>query len=259
MEYDLRDLYESYTKDIRYKSYEYAAKLSNYDNINVIMGHNKDDCFENIITNIVDKSKYENLNGMEQMSVINNLIFCRPILNVPKSEIYNYALKNNLPFLCDSTPKWSRRGKIRDIIRPTLIGWEAESLNGFYTLADTMRELSNINQIVVNSYVQKLANYDMTNNKLKPLDKIKTNNMQYMKIKLSELINTKIFWMTFFNKLKIYCSQRSIDELVNRLNKFKSGFDNMFLNELELQQICKNCRIIFFKTDNETILFIIAQ
>lgn len=252
MNYDLREIYESYTRQIRYKSYETAAKINNFENVNIIMGHNKDDCFENVVTNITDRCKYENLKGMESISIINNLTFYRPILNVPKSEIYNTAFKYKIPFLYDSTVKWCRRGKIRDNIVPVLNEFDNECINGFHNLSEMMSELYEINKMYVNNYIEKLKSYD---DKIKSLEKYE--NMKYMDVKFDEFMNTKIFWKTFFNTLKIYPSQNSINELVDRISRFKSTYDNIFINEIEKQHICKNCDVIFYKLKDESINLII--
>jgi len=78
---DLREIYEEYTKKIRYNSYKFKT-----NNPIVILGHNKDDCLENILTNITNNSKYENLKGM--LLVAENLIFLYKII----IRIYLYFL-----------------------------------------------------------------------------------------------------------------------------------------------------------------------
>ena len=44
----------------------------------------------------------------------------RLLIGRMKSEVYRYAEENNILFFKDSTPKWSKRGKIRDIVLPQL-------------------------------------------------------------------------------------------------------------------------------------------
>ena len=109
MDYQLRDLYESYTRDIRYNSYIKCDET--YDNI-VFLGHNHDDRFENIFTNIVSESHYENLCGMEYDTNIKFkdgfIRFIRPMLNIIKKDIYSFANYLCIPHFKDSTPKWSQ-------------------------------------------------------------------------------------------------------------------------------------------------------
>ena len=129
MDYQLRDLYESYTRDVRYNSYVNCDE--SYDSL-VFLGHNHDDRFENIFTNIVSESHYENFCGMTTDTSIrfkNGFIrFIRPMLNIVKKDIYSFANYLSIPHFKDSTPKWSQRGKIRDNIRPNIEQWDSTLL-----------------------------------------------------------------------------------------------------------------------------------
>jgi 3'-phosphoadenosine 5'-phosphosulfate sulfotransferase (PAPS reductase)/FAD synthetase len=131
-EINLRELYESYTRDIRMLAYinskppffsgEASQKGTKIDSMRdfsvngtsnfVILGHNQDDTIENILTNIASSSHLENLLGMtpisSQMHFGEEIRFLRPLLNTTKQEIYEFAHLANIPYLIDSTPKWSR-------------------------------------------------------------------------------------------------------------------------------------------------------
>lgn len=137
MNVELRDCYEAYTKNARYASYAYASPDVN---VNVILGHNQDDCFENLLTNIAHNDKYENLRGMTVVSQQNEMTFYRPLLNLPKDDIYDYASQCAIPYLRDSTPKWSQRGIIRDVVRPTLVNWNAGCVKSLFSLADFVQD-----------------------------------------------------------------------------------------------------------------------
>jgi tRNA(Ile)-lysidine synthetase-like protein len=114
---DMREFYEKVTKNIRFNSYKYLMNP-------VILGHNKDDCFENIITNILSLKSQDNLFGMKSISEIMGVTIIRPVLDIPKKQIVELCNMYNIPFLLDSTPKWSRRGMIRDNIVPSLNGFD---------------------------------------------------------------------------------------------------------------------------------------
>lgn len=199
MEYNMRDLYETYTRDIRYGTY-----LKVNQNPWVILGHNQDDCFENILTNISQKSKYENLFGMELLISIksNNktINFIRPMLKISKKSIYQFASIIDIPYLWDSTPKWSQRGKIRDLVRPCLESWDSEMVNGLFEITNVLKESLNLVDVLVNSWINK-----MDNGKIEE--------------KITNIPSSKIFWKKFFQKLNINCSSRTLDGLVNLLNK----------------------------------------
>ena len=68
-----RELYESITRRIRYSVYEHFGNP-------VILGHNKDDCIENIFSNISKTIHYDNVFGMRSISFENNLCIIRPML-----------------------------------------------------------------------------------------------------------------------------------------------------------------------------------
>lgn len=145
MKYELRDTYESYTRNVRYACYKAAWKhLNQQGKPRVILGHNKDDCFENILTNIKSRSKYENLGGMTAVGEQDNIIFLRPLLDVSKSEIINAARQSKIPYLYDSTPVWSQRGKIRDTVVPVLTHWDPSVIPSFFALSAHLTELSHI-------------------------------------------------------------------------------------------------------------------
>jgi tRNA(Ile)-lysidine synthetase-like protein len=216
MEYELRDLYESYTKDVRFNSY---ITLSEY----IILGHNKDDTIENIFTNTASQSHYENLLGMTPISNQSyknkNICFLRPLINIPKSEIYKFAINNNIPFLQDSTPKWSQRGKIRDIVRPALNEWNPLIFDGLINLSIKMSQMI------------------LLLDKLIPSD---INNITYDNI--NEIPIDNIFWMTVLKKNNIYITQKTLINLINRLQYYQL-FPHK-LKDLQKIPLCKNTMLL---------------
>jgi len=110
---NMREFYEDVTRKIRFSAYQFF-------NIPVLLGHNWDDCFENCITNILTHRSPENLLGMSFHGVDSGVEIYRPFLKIKKAGIVIYCNFFGIPYLIDSTPKWSRRGKIRDDVRPAL-------------------------------------------------------------------------------------------------------------------------------------------
>lgn len=109
-----REFYETCTKNIRFKCY----KQMNCDL--VLLGHNQDDCIENMFSNISKQRNMDNLFGMEVIHEEKDVDIWRPILHVPKSEIIQFAHDNGVPYLYDSTNTWCERGKMRDELVPFL-------------------------------------------------------------------------------------------------------------------------------------------
>ena len=213
MEYELRDLYESYTKDIRYNSYNSInSNINNY----VVLGHNKDDTIENIFTNTASCSHYENLLGMTPISNQSyknkKITFLRPLINIPKSQIYQFAIENNIPFLQDSTPKWSQRGKIRDIVKPALKQWNPLIFDGLINLSNKMSQMTLL------------------------LDKLISPNINFSDI--SDVPTDTIYWTTVLKKNNIYITQKTLINLINRIQHYQS-FPHK-LKDLQKIQLCKN-------------------
>ncbi len=200
MEYELRDLYESYTKKIRFNSY-----ITTSENPIVMLGHNKDDTIENIFTNMASNSHYENLLGMTEYSIQTHKIestelkiqFIRPLLNTMKKTIYDFALEYNIPFLVDSTPKWSQRGKIRDVVRPALESWNPLILDGLINMSERMTQL----------------------NKL--INKIITVNISFDSINDIPLDN--IYWEVLLKKHNIYITQKTMKEVINKITYLQNN------------------------------------
>lgn len=139
MEHELRDLYEEYTRRVRFDAYRRCYPDAHV--AHVFLGHNQDDCLENILTNIAYQQKYECLHGMTEVSPISDgLQFVRPMLTIPKSEIRTFAQQFSVPHLFDSTPSWSQRGKIRDSVIPAFKEWDPRIINGLLGVSEMLSQ-----------------------------------------------------------------------------------------------------------------------
>jgi tRNA(Ile)-lysidine synthase TilS/MesJ len=110
----------------------------------VVMGHNKDDCLENILQNISSRHKYDNLIGMDVCTRQNGVTFFRPLLAVSKNAIVNYARRHNIPFLPNSTPPSCHRGKIRNEVVPCLDAWNDRFIPGLFAVSDIVRTMNTL-------------------------------------------------------------------------------------------------------------------
>ena len=104
-----RDFYETMTRDIRFNVYKSVA-----DKPVVLMGHIKDDIIENIWTNLANAKHLENLKKMTYIENQNDVSIVRPFLEVNKSQIYEMSQLMAIPYLKNTTPSWSNRGKFRE-------------------------------------------------------------------------------------------------------------------------------------------------
>ena len=192
MSVEMREIYESYTYDIRFMAYRNLSAP-------VVMGHNRDDCIENIFTNILHCRGYDNLNGMTQDSQINGIRVLRPLLDIPKTEIYDFATLVNIPHLVDSTPGWSQRGRIRDNIVPALVGWNPQMLDSLVALASTVGEMAGLIDELIPA-VTSLSFVDLA--------RIPINGF---------------YWTKIFQKAGIQVTKKTVIQLLDRLGQLRAN------------------------------------
>jgi tRNA(Ile)-lysidine synthase TilS/MesJ len=216
------------------------------DNFSIVLGHNHDDCIENIFTNIASKSKWDNLYGMNWESKVqfNNieLSFLRPFISNPKSDIYEYAEQNQILFLWDSTPKWSQRGKIRDLVRPGLEEFNKEIISGLDSMVKTLRESVECVEQMIGMWVETETESGYLLKKTIPINK---------------LIKSNIFWDKLFVKLGVRTSTKSLESFVVKLYQIEKNFEMVQMNRIEKFQLNKELQISWMKNkDNQLVITI---
>jgi tRNA(Ile)-lysidine synthase TilS/MesJ len=148
-----RKFYESVTREARFAGYLFLLKKFNKSA--VLLGHNKCDIEENIVTNIIDGTHFSSLDGMEYISRESDVTIVRPFLDLSKEQIYNHA--KTIPFLKNSTPDWSRRGKIRNSIkannelRDSI--FKQPFIDGLVALAKTIKE----NNVLIHEATKRIS------------------------------------------------------------------------------------------------------
>jgi len=152
-ETDMRTIYEKYTRQVRFSTYKTIAS-----NALVVMGHNKDDCLENILQNIGNCHKYDNLSGMDTLVIQDGVSFFRPLLDITKAAIVEYAKMHQIPFLPNSTPAYFHRGKIRNKIVPILNSWNNLFIPGLFQAKDTMAQMHDVVEMSVSMVADKFEN-----------------------------------------------------------------------------------------------------
>ena len=108
-----REYYENLTRIVRFNMYRSL-------NAHIILGHIKDDLVENIWSNISKAKDIFKLHKIDEYSTIENQSILRPFSRVNKKEIYNFAHKMGIPYLKNTTPLWSNRGKLRNEFIPAV-------------------------------------------------------------------------------------------------------------------------------------------
>jgi tRNA(Ile)-lysidine synthetase-like protein len=202
----LRDVYEDSTRKIRFDMYKQILSSPNVNATHIVLGHNKDDCMENIFTNISKCQKYDNLLGMSFLSEEMGVGIMRPMLGIAKSCIYELAKVIGMPFLEDSTPKWSMRGRMRDILIPEVMAFDERIIEGLYTLSGYVSNSEKYLDRFIDSIVEDKISYKEFRNIIE-----NKNDKNYLDNILVCKINEKIK------------NDTSLDELSMMLKKILGG------------------------------------
>ncbi len=109
-----REFYEKMTREIRFMVYRAVAQGP------VLLGHISDDVVENIWTNIANVQHLHNLKKMSLHEEQLGVILVRPFLEQEKGTIYSASKALSVPYLKNTTPSWSNRGKFREHFHPAL-------------------------------------------------------------------------------------------------------------------------------------------
>lgn len=124
-----RTMYEDVTRRIRFGFYDYF-------DCPILLGHNRDDTFENMFSNLAKNIHFDNLKGMKPFTVESDITILRPFLSIDKERIIEYAHAAKIPYLEDSTPPWSRRGKTRDVLMPSIHQFDPHILPGLESFVE---------------------------------------------------------------------------------------------------------------------------
>jgi tRNA(Ile)-lysidine synthetase-like protein len=138
-----RQFYEDMTRDLRFMAYRAVGQMISCEEPCVLMGHIKDDVVENIWTNIARGHHLDNLKKMEGEEVQQGVRIIRPFLGVEKDDIYKVSAEYAIPFLKNTTPSWSNRGKFRETFHAaTVVQFGAGIDDIVIQFADAMRAQS---------------------------------------------------------------------------------------------------------------------
>ena len=220
-----REFYEEMTRKIRFNFYK------SFGDCNVYLGHIKDDIIENIWTNI---SKCQHIFDLKKMNIKSNIEgvnIIRPFLTIDKNRILNIAHNYCIPYLKNTTPKWSNRGKFRNrFYNETIEQYGSSVDNKLIEFSDT---LFNVGRILDNIIFKPIIN--SFNNNIIDITKaieaeLDYNNWLYL---LTEICHNKLMLSR--------PSSNSIKQFVERLNK--KDFPKKF-------QLKKNLQIIIYIKNN---------
>jgi tRNA(Ile)-lysidine synthetase-like protein len=241
-----RDFYEKITRDIRFNLYKSVSKYLNTDNFSVYLGHIKDDVVENIWSNFSKGQHLFDLKKMKVFTIQDGVKINRPFLNISKSIIIQIAHDCYIPYLKNTTPIWSNRGKFRNrFYQETHIQYGTSVDEKIIQVADTLSTVGNI----IDNLIYKPI-YKSYNNIEKTID-------------VSRAIEAGLDVNGWLNIMEHIChnflqiskpSIHSVKQFVERLGK-----NNFTIQKKEMKfQLKSNLQIILYKiNDNYFIKFFI--
>lgn len=141
-----RDEYERESRRVRHDLYaRVAVSVGRPDGVPVLLGHHRGDLRENVLSNALKGRGPLELSGMTPTSVSEGVETWRPLLTLEKDDVLDYARAYGVPWLKDTTPRWSTRGRLRGSVLPLLRDVYGDgavrNLAGLATESDAAREL----------------------------------------------------------------------------------------------------------------------
>jgi tRNA(Ile)-lysidine synthetase-like protein len=234
-----RDFYEKMTRDIRFNLYKSVSKyVNNSNNFSVYLGHIKDDVVENIWSNLSKGQHLFDLKKMKISSMQEGVKIIRPFLNICKSTIYDISHHCYIPYLKNTTPEWSNRGKFRNrFYNETHIQYGDSVDEKIIQVADTLSTVGNI----IDNLIYKPI-YKSYNNIEKTVD-------------VSRAIEAGLDVNGWLNIMEYIChnflqiskpSIHSVNQFVERLTK-----NNFTTQKKEMKfQLKSNLQIILYKIND---------
>lgn len=228
-----RSDYEAMTKKIRFDFYKEIMTKENIDQI--LLGHHKDDIVENIFANVCRGRNILDLAVIRETCTIEDVNIARPMLELYKDVVSEFALKYQVPYFKDTTPLWSVRGKYRNQISPlledTFTNNVKENLIGLSNQSDDWNEI--VQSIVIDPFI-KTIKYNPSS--------VEFNVEKYNYYPLA-------FWYVIFSKIffhfgKSSPSRKAIQVFMNAINT-----KNVSYISLSNSCVCRN------KNNNITIEF----
>jgi tRNA(Ile)-lysidine synthase len=131
----------------------------------LLLGHHADDQAETILYRLLRGAGPKGLSGIKSKTKLGSVTLFRPLLNITKQEILDYAQVNNLNWLQDQTNADNHfdRNYIRNNILPTMLDrWPAAIAN----INRAAQLCGNAASLVAQQAAEKLVNIQLPDSKL---------------------------------------------------------------------------------------------
>lgn len=205
-----REYYEKLTRTVRFNLYKSL-------NSSLILGHIKDDLVENIWTNISKGKDIFKLHKIDDNSIIENQVILRPFSRVDKKYIFEFAKKSHIPYLKNTTPEWSNRGKLRNEFIPAVNKQFGEIDDKLLYLSDTLNSYHKIlGQFIFDPFFKSISYHKFgLRVNINKFMEMPNHFWQESIIKMFHTMNTKV------------PTKRSIDNFYECIQRSKTGLINL--------------------------------
>ena len=238
---------EMLARKLRYEAFEEMSSLEG--GVKLVTAHHKNDQVENILMRLLSGRSMDYNLMIEDQTTIGNLEVYRPLLNVLKADLEQYADKNNLKYYVDSTNFDTdyTRNNIRHNIVPLLNDVNAAS---FDNLINFSSYYQNINSELKNKVLEAKNDYVISEEEGKielNKEKLLKNTKEEVYFLLRDILanNFGIFdvkqraFFTIIEDLKNRNNNKSYD-LKNNL-KIISEYNSIYIHKIEKK--CYNDKI----------------
>lgn len=204
----------------RKKRYEFFLKIAKIETIDIILlAHHADDNLETILLRLLRSSSLEGYGGIKEYSNYQSLTIYRPLLNISKDEIMEYAKNNNVKYFEDSSNFENdyARNRIRHYVLPILKKENPALTKAISCFSNTILEASDF-----------IKNYET--NFIKRQQMVHNNNDYFAKIDLNEFLNEITFLQTqiLFRILKPFALSKEC--ILDTIKQLKSPKQNIVQN-----------------------------
>jgi len=238
---------EMLARKLRYEAFEEMSSLEG--GVKLVTAHHKNDQVENILMRLLSGRSMDYNLMIEEQTTIGNLEVYRPLLNILKIDLEQYAAKNNLKYYVDSTNFDTdyTRNNIRHNIAPLLNDVNAAS---FDNLINFSSYYQNVNTELRNKVLENKADYVIFEAEGKVAlnkEKLLKNTKEEIYFLLRDILanNFSIFdvkqraLFAIIEDLKSRNNNKSYD-LKNNL-KIISEYNSIYIHKIEKK--CYNDRI----------------
>ncbi len=213
-------------RKLRYDWFDETSRIHGIDLI--ATAHNMNDSIETVLINLSRGTGIKGLVGIP----IRNGKFIRPLLNIPRKEIVEYAKEKNLKFREDSSnaSKKYHRNKIRHDVIPVLEEVNPSFINTMYENIARISEAYEIFQDTIETkrkilFVKKSTHYQVSVAELKQLSPLSTW--------LFELFSVYNFSRDQCKNIELILDSDSGKQFISTSHMLYKDRDNLLLMEVE--------------------------